>query len=109
MLVDNDDSGFVVESGHWNASTGISGFHDVIYAWNAAGSGDDKVRWELTVDDPDVYEVFAWWVERYDRVTDAHYTIDTDFHSENRGSDIGSTSLPLIKPEISFRYLTLSP
>jgi hypothetical protein len=62
--------------GDWTWSREISGFYRENYFYRPAGTGENKVEWHFTIQEPGDYKIFAWWPAVSHHTTGARYTVN---------------------------------
>ncbi|MDD1696273.1 MAG: PKD domain-containing protein [Methanoregula sp.] len=62
--------------GEWTWSREVSGFFKENYFYLPAGTGQNKVEWLFTIQEPGDYKIFAWWPAASHHTTGASYTVN---------------------------------
>ncbi len=71
LAIDDGDSGYTDSA--WTPGLG-AGYEDD-YHWMSSGVGSEQAEWTVLGLEPGTYEVYATWVEGYNRATDAPYEV----------------------------------
>ncbi len=75
IIIDNTDSGFS-KVGGWTTYSCVSGVcYGSNYLVTGAGTGSKKATWTFQINAPGKYEVYAHWVSKSDRASNAPYTV----------------------------------
>lgn len=61
VIVDNDTTGFNIVSGTWTSYNGGAQQYGSNIRYNASGSGNDKAKWEATLNQTGNYSVYVWY------------------------------------------------
>ena len=62
--------------GDWTWSREVSLFFKENYFYRPAGTGQNKVEWLFTIQEPGDYKIFGWWPAAPNHTTGAHYTVN---------------------------------
>ena len=62
--------------GDWTWSREISQFFKENYFYHPAGTGQNKVEWLFTIQQPGYYKIFGWWPAASHHTTGARYTVN---------------------------------
>ena len=65
-------------TGSWTTETSPTGFYGTNYRKATPGNGSKTATFSNSVTVPGVYDVYAWWVNGYQRAFDAPYTINNN-------------------------------
>jgi hypothetical protein len=62
--------------GDWTWSREISQFFKENYFYRPAGTGQNKVEWFFTIQEPGDYKIFGWWPAASHHTTSARFTVN---------------------------------
>ncbi|HQB40057.1 MAG TPA: hypothetical protein PL053_12410, partial [Deltaproteobacteria bacterium] len=62
--------------GEWTWSKEVTGFYRENYFYSSAGTGQNRVEWLFTIQEPGYYKIFGWWPAASHHTKGARYTVN---------------------------------